>query len=64
MRPEQALHLDLQEALVDLHLGPAVALAVDLAALAVGLASLAVGLALAAVDDASIRRGGACAPSA
>jgi len=57
VRPEQALHLDLQEALVDLHLGPAVALAVDLAALAVGLA-------LAAVDDASIRRGGACAPSA
>ena len=57
MPPEQALHLDQQEALVDLHLGPAVALAVDLAALAVGLA-------LAAVDDASIRRGGACAPSA
>tara|TARA_B100000809_G_scaffold223532_1_gene233117 strand:+ start:743 stop:916 length:174 start_codon:yes stop_codon:yes gene_type:complete len=55
--PEQALHLDQQEALVDLHPGPAVALAVDLAALAVGLA-------LAAVDDASIRRGGACAPSA
>jgi hypothetical protein len=58
--PEQALHLDQQEALVDLHPGPAVALAVDLAA----LAALAVGLALAAVDDASIRRGGACAPSA
>ena len=58
MPPEQGLHLDRQEALVDLRLGPVVAL------VAPDQAALADDPALVAVDDASIRRGGACVLSA
>jgi len=53
--PEQALHLDQQEAPVDLHLGPEAAPVVP---------DQADDLALVAVGGASIHRGGACALSA
>ena len=58
MPPEQVLHLDRQEVLVDLHLGPVVAL------VAPDQAARADALALVAVGDASIHHGGACVLSA
>ena len=61
MPPEQVLHLDRQEVLVDLHLGPVVAL---VARVAPDQAARADALALVAVGDASIHHGGACVLSA